>query len=227
METRLAKRRYRFGWRLFTGATIWLKWWLLTGIVLVPAVSAVLADVVESGLWSIAAAVLQWFAAGTAGMLLFGNLAVWISRGCTRREITTAFIVFGALTTASLAAYLTLGFVAEHAVMGLVAEPPTSLGVALGSGVRYLAITPVYFFAGGLIGALAARYSGSSGFTAAVLLGSGGLYAATLYLEFNDAWFDPGWSTAASAAAAVIVAIALAAGCAAALRSIPIRAKQA
>lgn len=227
MDTRLAQRRYRFGRRLFTGATAWLKWWLLTGIVLVPALSALFADVFEVGLWSIAAAVLQWFAAGTAGMMLFGNLAVWVSRGCTRREITIAFIVFGALASVALPAYLTLGFLTEHALMALVDEPPTSLGAALGSGVRYLAITPVYCFAGILVAALASRYSGSRGFTAAVLFGTGGLYAATLYLEFNDAWFDPGWSTAASAAAGVLLAIALAAGCAGVLRSIPVRGKQA
>ncbi|MDN3239207.1 hypothetical protein [Glycomyces tritici] len=227
METRLMQRRYRFGRRLFTGATAWLKWWLLAGIVLVPVLSAVFADVFELGLWSITAAVLQWFAAGTAGMMIFGNLAVWISRGCTRREITVAFIVFGVLASVGLAAYLTAGFAAEHALMALVADPPTSLGEALASGARYLAITPVYFFAGVLVGALSAGYSGGRGFSAAVLIGTGGLYAATLYLEFNEAWFDPGWSTAASAAAALAIAVVLAAGCVAALRSIPIRGKRA
>ncbi|GAA2137103.1 hypothetical protein [Glycomyces algeriensis] len=227
METRLAQRRYRFGWRLFTGATTWLKWWLLTGIVLIPVLSALLADVFELGLWSITAAVLQWFAAGTAGMLLFGNLAVWVSRGCTRREITVAFMLFGVLASVALAAYLTLGFIAEHALMALVDEPPTSFGAALASGVRYLAITPVYCFAGVLVAALATRYGGSGGFTTAVLFGTGALYAATLYLEFNDAWFDPGRSTALSAIAAIVLAAALAAGCAAALRSIPVRGKQA
>lgn len=227
METRLAKRRYRFGWRLFTGATVWLKWWLLTGIVLVPVLSALLADVIELGLWAVAAAVLQWFAAGTAGLMLFGNLSVWISRGCTRREITVAFIVFGALTTIGLAAYLTAGFAAEHALLALTAEAPASLGEALGSGARYLAITPVYFFAGVLIAALAARYSGNHGFTAAVLLGTGGLYAATLYLEFNDAWFTLGWSTAASIALGLALTAALIAASTATLRSVPIRGKQA
>lgn len=227
MTAALANRRYRFGWRLFTGATAWLSWWLLAGIVLVPVVAALFADVFEVGLWSIAAAVLQWFAAGTAGVMLFANLPVWISRGCTRREITVAYLVFGALSTVGLTAYLVAGFAAEHALMALFAESPTGLGEAAASGARYLAITPIYFFAGTLVAALATRFSGDSRFTAAMLFGTGALYAATLYLEFNDAWFDPGWSTVASAAAGLALTAALIAANVATLRNVPVRAKQA
>lgn len=225
MNAALANRRYRFGRRLFTSAVSWLRWWLIAGIILVPALSAMFADVFELGLWSITAAVLQWFAAGTAGMMLFANLPVWISRGCTRREITTAYAVFGALATVGLAAYLMAGYAAEYALRALVAEPPTGLGEALGSGARYLAITPVYFFAGTLVAALATRFSGDKRFTPAILIGTGALYAAVLYLEFHDAWFDPGASTALWAAAALALAAALIAANAAALRSVPIRAK--
>ncbi|MDA1359851.1 hypothetical protein O1R50_09470 [Glycomyces luteolus] len=225
MNAALANRRYRFGRRLFTGAVSWLRWWLISGIVLVPALSAVFAEVFELGLWSVTAAVLQWFAAGTAGMMLYANLPVWISRGCTRREITVAYAVFGTLATVGLAAYLTAGFAAEHALLALAAEPPTSLGEALGSGARYLAITPIYFFAGTLIAALATRFGGDNRFTAAVLFGAGALYAAILYLEFNDAWFEPGGPTAVWAAAALALTAVLIAANAAALRSVPIRAK--
>jgi hypothetical protein len=227
MSAALANRRYRFGRRLFSGAVTWLSWWLIAGLVLVPIVSAVFAQVFEVGLWTITATVFQWFAAGTAGTMLYTNLPVWISRGCTRREITVAYTVFGALTTVGLAVYLAAGFVVEHAVLALVAEPPTGLGEAVGSGVRYLAITPIYFFAGTLIAVLATRFSGDNRFSAAVLFGTGALYAATLYLEFNDAWFDPGWSTATSVATALALTAALVAACTAALRTVPIRAKQA
>jgi hypothetical protein len=225
MNTRLANRRYRFGRRLFTGAVTCLRWWLIAGIVLVPALSAVFAEVFELGLWSVTAAVLQWFAAGTAGLMLFANLPVWISRGCTRREITVAYAVFGALATVGLSAYLMAGFAAEHALLALAAEPPTGLGEALGSGARYLAITPIYFFAGTLIAALATRFSGDNRFTAAVLFGAGALYAAVLYLEFNDAWFEPSGSTAVWTATALALTAVLIAATAATLRSVPIRAK--
>lgn len=227
MTTALGNRRYRFGWRLFTGAATWLRWWLVTAFVLAPAASAVLHSAFEVGLWSIAAAVLQWFAAATAGVMLFANLPVWISRGWTRREITVAYVVFGLLATVALAAYLVAGFVAEHLAVDLVAEPSAGLGEALGSGLRYLAITPIYFFAGTLVAALATRFGGDHRFTAGLLVGTGALYAATLYLEFNDAWFEPGRSTVAWAAAALALTAALIAACAAAMRSVPIRAKQA
>lgn len=227
MNAAIANRRFRFGRRLFTGTVTWLSLWLIGGLVLAPVVSTVLAQVFEIGLWTIVATVFQWSAASIAATMLYTKLPVWISRGCTRREITAAYAVFGALTTVGLAAYLTAGFVLEHLAMSIAGEPPTSLGEALGSGVRYLAITPIYFFAGTLIAALATRFHGDNRFTAAVLFGTGALYAATLYLEFNDAWSDLGWSTATSAAAALALSAALAAACTAALRSVPIPAKQA
>jgi hypothetical protein len=106
-------------------------------------------------------------------------------------------------------------------------EPPTGLREAIASGVHYLAITPIYFFAGTLIAVLATRFSGDHRFTAAVLFGTGGLYALTLYLGFNDAWVDPGWNTVTWAVGPLALGAALVAACAATLRSVPIRAKQA
>jgi hypothetical protein len=227
MNAALANRRFRFGRRLFTGTVTWLSLWLIGGLVLAPVVSTLLAQVFEIGLWTIVATVFQWSAASIAGTMLFTKLPVWISRGCTRREITAAYAVFGALTTLGLAAYLTAGFVLEHAAMSIAGEPPTGLGEAVGAGVRYLVITPIYFITGTLIAALATRFNGDNRFSAAVLFGTGGLYALTLYLEFNGAWFDPGWNTVTWVAAALALGAALVAASAAVLRSVPIRAKQA
>jgi hypothetical protein len=225
MDTRLAKRRYRFGWRLFTGAMIWLGMWLAAAFVLVPLATVAFGDVIETGLWAVAAAVLQWFIAVTAGWIVYGNLAVWISRGCTRREITVAYAVFGALSTVALAAFITAGFAAEHALLALTADAPRVWSDTLGMGARYLVITPIYFFTGTFIAVAAARFGGRAWFTAAVLLGAAGFYAGVLALEFGvlgDEWRLVPWAGVALAVTAgLIAAYALV------LRSVPVQAKRA
>ncbi len=227
MTTALANRRYRLGLSLFIGTVRWLRWYLLGWIVLTPILSVVFSSAIETGLWSITASVFQWFVAATAGIWIFSNLPSTLARGVTRRELTVAYLVFGALASVATAAATTAGFAAEHALLALVAEPAGTLGEALGSGARYLLITPIYFFAGTLLGVLAARFSGNTWFTAAVLVGTGGLYAAVLSLEFNEAWFDPGQALAAWTAAALALTAALVTASALALRTIPIRAKRA
>jgi hypothetical protein len=225
LSDRLAKRRYRFGWRLFTGATIWLRWWLLTALVLAPIGSMALANVVESGLWPIVATVVQWFTAVTAGLLIYANLPLWISRGCTRREITVAFAVFGALTSVAVAALITAGFAAEHGLLALTADAPRPWGETVELGVRYLLITPVYFFTGTFIGAAAARFGGRPWFTATVLIGAAVHYAGILALEFDV--FGREWATAPWAGLTLAATAALIAAYALALRSIPVQAKRA
>jgi hypothetical protein len=225
MDTRLAKRRYRFGWRLFTGAANWLAIWLAAGLVLVPLAAVLLAEVIETGLWSIAASVLQWFAAATAGTVIHTNLATWISRGCTRREITVAYAVFGALATVALTALVTAGFAVEHALLELAGDASRTWGESVGMGVRYLAITPIYFFAGAFIGVAAARFGGRTWFTAAILFGAAALYAGVLALEFDV--LGGGWHLAAWTGVALAVTAVLVAAYALALRSIPISAKRA
>jgi hypothetical protein len=122
---------------------------------------------------------------------------------------------------------ITAGSAAEHALLSLVAEPAGTLSESLAYGARYLLVTPIYFFTGTLIGVLAARFSGDTWFTAAVLIGTGGLYAAVLALEFNEAWLDAGPVLAAWAVTALALIAALVTASALALRAIPIRAKRA
>lgn len=225
MDTALAKRRYRFGRRLFTATAVCLRWWLLGTLALALLGSVVLAQALEIGLWSIAATVLQWFAAGMAGTLVYTNLPVWISRGCTRREITVAFAVFGTLATVALTAYLTAGFAAEHALLALTADAPRPWGETVELGVRYLAITPIYFFTGTFIGAAAARFGGRAWFTGLVLIGAAAFYTGILSLEFGPigrelrptAWMGVGFAVTA----VLIVA------CALAIRNLPVSAKRA
>ncbi|MCC3764412.1 hypothetical protein K3N28_15200 [Glycomyces sp. TRM65418] len=224
MDSALAKRRYRFGRRLFTGSAVCFRWWLVATAVLTLPASLVTAQAIETGLWSVAATVLQWFAAAVAGMLIYTNLPVWISRGCTRREITVAFAVFAALTTLALTAYLVAGFAAEHALFALVGDAPRPWSETIGLGARYLLITPIYFFTGTLIGAAAARFAGRAWFTAAVLIGATGHYAGILALEFGTLgdWAPAPWAGVALAVTAVLVA-----ACALTLRSVPVQAKRA
>lgn len=224
MDSSLAKRRYRFGWRLFTSSATWLGIWFAAGIVLVPAATVVFSQAIEIGLWAIAASVLQWFAAATAGTIILANLPMWISRGCTRREITVAFCIFGALTTVAFTAFTTAGFAAEHALLALTSEAPRGWGDTLGMGARYLMITPIYFFAGAFLGAAAARFGGRTWFTVSALVGVAGLYMVVLPLEFtplgDGGRFIPGTGAAVALIAALVVA------CALTLRSIPVPAKR-
>lgn len=224
-RARLDRRRYRLGWRLFTGASAWARLALLVGAALTLTASTVFAQVIETGIWAIAATVLQWFAAVAAGGILYANLPVWISRGCTRREITVAYAVFGALTAIALTAFTTAGFAAEHALLTLTGDAPRSWGETLGLGARYLAITPIYFFTGTFIGVAAARFGGRTWFTVAVLFGAAGLYAGVLGLEFGTLGGE--WHLAAWAGTALAVTAVLIAAYVLALRSIPVSAKRA
>jgi hypothetical protein len=224
MDTRLAKRRYRFGWRLFTGSVRWLRWPLIGWIALTPIFSAVFLSAIETGLWTISATVFQWFVAVTAGIWIHTNLPGTLARGVTRRELTVAYLVFGALASVATAAVITAGFAAEHALLALTAEPLDTWSGTLASGARYLLITPIYFFTGTLIGALTVRFAGRTWFTAAVLFASAGHYAGILALEFG---FFGGGALLAWAAVAVAVTAVLITALTINLRSIPVAAKGA
>jgi hypothetical protein len=225
MDTRLAKRRYRFGLGLFTGSVRWLRWPLLGWIVLTPILSVVFISAIETGLWTISATVFQWFVAVTAGIWIFTNLPGTLARGVTRRELTVAYLVFGALASVATAAVITAGFAAEHAMLALTADRAGAWGETLASGARYLLITPIYFFTGTYIGALAVRFGGRTWFTASVLLAAAGHYAGILALEFGffgDDGLVVAWAAVALAVTAVLItAVALL------LRSIPVAAKRA
>ncbi|RRS00810.1 hypothetical protein [Glycomyces terrestris] len=225
MSTALAKRRYRFGAGLFLGSVRWLRWVLLAWIVLTPALSVVLADVIETGLWPITATVFQWFVACTAGIMLYQGLPGTLANGVTRREITTAYLVFGALATAGTAAAVTTGFAAEHALLAAFGEPAGSWTADLAAGARYLLITPIYFFTGALIGAAALRFGGSHWFSAIVLVAAAGHYAGVLALEFGfsgGAGMVAAWAAIGLAVIAILIAATVAA-----LRDIPVRAGRA
>ncbi|WP_030156693.1 hypothetical protein [Glycomyces sp. NRRL B-16210] len=225
MTTALARRRYRLGLSLFLGSARWLRWPLLCWIVLTPIASAVFIDAVDQGLWRIAASVFQWFVAATAGIWLASNLPTLLARGITRREITVAYLLFGLLASIASVAITIGGFAAEHALLALTSEPLGTWGETLTIGLRYLLVTPVYFFAGAFIGAAAARFGDKGWFTVAVLVGSGALYVGLLALEFGD--LDGSGRLAAFLAGGIGATAALCVATALALRSIPVRAKRA
>lgn len=224
MDTRLAKRRYRLGLRLFTGSVRWLRWPLIGWIVLTPILSVVFISAIETGLWTVAATVFQWFVAVTAGIWIHTNLPGTLARGVTRRELTVAYLVFGALASAATAAVITAGFAAEHALLALTAEPLDTWSGTLASGARYLLITPIYFFTGTLIGALTVRFGGRTWFTAAVLFAAAAHYAGILALEFG---FFGGDALLAWAAVSLAVTAVLITALTINLRSIPVAAKGA
>lgn len=222
MSTALAKRRYRLGASLLLGSARWLRWPLLS-LAAVPVLSVVFIGALDNGLWSIAASVLQWFVAATAGIWLFTNLPTLLARGVTRRETTVAYLLFGGVASVAVAALATAGFAAEHALLDLFGDPLRPWGETLANGARYLLVTPIYFFAGMFLGAAAMRFGDRTWFTVAVLIGAGGAYAGVLALEFGDL---DGRAAAWAATALGVVAV-LAAASVLALRSVPVRPKRA
>ncbi|GAB4002756.1 hypothetical protein GCM10029992_41860 [Glycomyces albus] len=76
----------------------------------------------------------------------------------TRREYIKGHAIHGLLATAAMAALATAGFLGEHALLTTVTSPDGSWGDALVSGLRYLVVTPLYFFAGAALGALGTRF---------------------------------------------------------------------
>jgi hypothetical protein len=223
MSDTLARRRYRLGARLFLGSVRWLRLPILLGLLAAPVLSVVFADAIETGLWRIVATVFQWFVASTAGIWLFTNLPTLLARGVTRRELTVAYLVFGALASVGTAALTTAGFAAEHALLDLFGAPLGTWDETLAAGARYLLITPIYFFTGTFIGAAATRFGDRTWFVVALLVACAGHYAGILALEFGD--LDgrvAGWAAVSLAVTAVLMTAS-----ALALRSVPIRAKRA
>ncbi|GAB3227969.1 hypothetical protein GCM10027447_19580 [Glycomyces halotolerans] len=231
MESALTRRRHRLGVRLFFALVSRLRYWAI-GIIVASFVSdAVLARVrpeVDFGLWGVTVSIIQWFPAVIAGLLLFTQLPVHIARGLTRREYIAALAVFGALTSAATAAVAILGFLAEHAMLELLAEPFRTWQATLGSAARYLLVAPIYIFGGLAIGALSVRI-GQSGMLAMVLLVvAGAIYTGALSVEFFrfslsvTEWAFATWAAGAIALIGVLVATYMLS-----LRSVPIRPKGA
>ncbi|GAA1681571.1 hypothetical protein GCM10009830_30900 [Glycomyces endophyticus] len=219
----LARRRYRLGLSLFLGSARWLRWIVPAWVVLTPLLSLLFSDAVETGLWRITATVFQWFVASVAGMWFYQNLPGTIARGVTRREVTTAYLIFGVLASVATAALVTAGALAEHALLTAFAEPADTWAGTLATGARYLVITPIYFFTGALIGASAIRFGGGNLFTIIVLVAASGHYAGILALEFE--FFGTGGGLALWLGVCLAVIAVLVAGVVAVVRTIPVRSR--
>ncbi|HEX2144128.1 MAG TPA: hypothetical protein VHG10_06440 [Glycomyces sp.] len=232
LRTGLDRRRYRLGRRQFTASVRLLRYWLLSAAAIVligsPAV-ALIWHGSDITLWAPTISILQWFAAAIAGMWLASTVPSLIANGLTRKELTAAFLVFGALTGLTLGILAVVGFAAEHALLAAVAEPLDTWGQAIAKGARYLLVAPVYFFAGAAVVALALRFGKEGAFLVTLLLVVPlTIFAGTLSLEFFgygvdvDTWAFATWLAAGLAFLAALIATVVLA-----LRSIPIRPKGA
>lgn len=232
MTTVLNQRPFRLGLREFKSAAHLIRYWIAFGLALAvigtPTAAVIWPDA-DIILWAASISVLQWFAAATAGIWLYNYLPVYLAHGVTRREITVAYLVFGALATAALFAIAVAGFAAEHAMLALVAEPLDTWGEAFAKSARYLLVTPVYFFAGAAVTALALRLGKGAAFVATTfLLVPTAVFAGTLAIEFFDYDFDAGaWTFLAWLGSGLAFLAALVATVVLALRSVPIQGKQA
>ncbi|WP_156925846.1 hypothetical protein [Glycomyces arizonensis] len=204
MNTTLAHRPYRLCMRLFTRTARSFLWWLVIGIPVTFAITIVFGDAIEIGAWTIAASVFQWFVAVSAGMVIHLILPTQIATGLTRREITTAIGMFGALLCAASVLIVAAGFLAEHAMLAALDADPAPLGETLAHAARYLLITPLYCSVGLAIGAAEIRMRPGGSFhgfvqVPAILVIAGLLGVACMWFEYSPAWSDT-WSAASSVA---------------------------
>lgn len=227
METRLRNRPWRLGMHLFTSSVCWIRWAILSGVALTLLADLRFPEAEIGGWWSLTVNILMWFVAVTAGIRLHANLALNLSRGVTRREYILAYAAFGLLTTAAMTVLATAGFLGEHAVLSAVAAPVETWGGSLAAGLRYLVVTPIYFFAGAAIAALGTRFgSNPAAFSAVVIVPAGAIYAGALSIEFFELSIDSAsWSFVAWAGGSAALIVAMVATYAMTLRTIPIRSR--
>lgn len=227
MGSPLRHRHLRLGVRLFVSSARWFRWFIPAFAVLALLADLRFPDAEPDGWWILAINILMWFVAITAGLKVSTNLSLYLSQGVTRREYIKAHALHGLLATAAMAALATAGFLCEHALLTAVASPVGSWGDALVSGLRYLVVTPIYFFAGAALGALGTRYGGNpAAVLGVVIVPACAIYAGTLSIEFFELSLDADrWSIAAWIGGSAALTAILVAAYALTLRTIPVRAK--
>lgn len=227
MGTPLRHRPLRLGARLFASSARMLRWVVPTFVVLTILADLRFPEAEPGGWWPLTINILMWFVAVTAGLKLHTNLSLHLSQGVTRSEYIKGYAIHGLLVTAAMTALATAGFVGEHALMTATGSPEESWGGALAAGLRYLVVTPIYFFAGAAIGALGTRYGGNpAAVLGVVILPAGAIYAGTLTIEFFELTIDAdSWSLAAWAGGSAALIAVLIAAYALTLRTIPLRPK--
>lgn len=221
MNATLAQRRYRLGARLFTRTARSFLWWLIGGAAVTFTISAVFADVLDMAAWAVTASIFQWFVAVSAGMVIPLLLPAQIAMGLTRREVTGALGVFGALLCAGAVLIVAVGFLAEYVLLSALAEPPSSFSGALAQAARYLVVTPLYCIAGMVIGAVGARMRNNGVHASALLVAGAALAAVCMWFEYSAPWSAVWAATALAFLGASTAVFTLV------LRSIPIHPKRA
>ena len=220
MESLLAQRRYRLGLQLATRSARQFFWWIAIGVPGTLAISLIFADALEIGAWSITASILQWFVGIWSGMSIHLFLPTRIATGLTRREITVALAVHGALLSAGAVLIVAAGFFAEHALLSAVADPPLTLGETAVQAARYVLVTPLYCAAGLALGAAETRMRGGNAQVLAILLVAAALGVVCMAFEYGQWWF-PEWTPAG-----VGLIAALSAAFALFLRDVPVHPRR-
>ncbi|WP_035698712.1 hypothetical protein [Glycomyces tenuis] len=221
MNATLAQRRYQLGARMFTRTARSFLWWLIGGSLVTFTISIVFSDALEIGAWTITASVFQWFVGVSAGIAIHQVLPAQIATGLTRREITAAFGVFGALLCAAAVLFVAAGLLVEHALLSAVADPSFTLGETAAQAARYLVVTPLYCSVGLALGAAEVRMRPNALQVPALLSAAAVLAAACMWVEYSSAW------SAAWTAAGIALIAAMAAAFVLLMRGAPVHPKRA
>lgn len=195
MNATLSQRRYRLGSRMFIRTARSFLWWLAAGTPLTFAISIVFVDELDIGAWAVTGSIFQWFVGVSAGIAIHQVLPTQIATGLTRREIIGAFGVFGALLCAAAVLLVAAGFLAEHALLAAVAEPPVTLGETAAQAARYVVVTPLYCSVGLALGAAEVRLRLGGLNVLALLSAAAVLAVACMWAEYSSAW-TPEWIVA-------------------------------
>ena len=220
MNHTLTTRRYTLGLRLAADALRAFRYWLLAGFVVTFGIGLVVANDLEIGAWAITSSILMWFLGVWSGMVVHTFLPTKLALGVTRREITVALALFGALLSAVAVLIVATGLFAEYALLSAVADPRFTLGDTAARAARYLLVAPLYCCAGMAIGAAEVRMRSNAAQVPVLLAAASVLALVCLSYEFGTWWF-PQWTLLG-----VALVAALAAAAALALRDAPIRPKR-
>jgi hypothetical protein len=168
---KLPSRRFSFGIGIAGEALRYFKFWIMAAALvsfLGPLAIASYTDI-DLSTWFYTANVGKWFTAFVGGGFMFVLVPILIAGGMTRREISAAMGVLGALWSAALGALVIAGLLAEHAYydamgwsQGIEANGTVAAIGSWGDTAAFAAVYPltylVYFAAGAVIGAASYRW---------------------------------------------------------------------
>jgi hypothetical protein len=244
----LPTRRYVLGAGFAGEGLKYFRYWIVAAVAIAflgPLALSRYNDI-DLSTWFYAANVAKWFTAFVGGGFVYTLVPNMIAAGLTRRELSVAMGVFGALWSLALGALVFAGLVIERVYydamgwsQGIDAngaiDPIGSWSETLAFAAIYPLVYLVYFAAGCVIGAAAYRWESSGWLLLVPILPVVFSLDNALYNTepFGPGWmgflgrFIEDWGRGVVLAGIALVAVVLAAAAHRILIDIPLRSKKA